>query len=305
MTERTVAGSGVAVGMVLAAGRGRRMRPLSDVLPKPALPVLDRPLVRFALEQAARAGAPRLVVNTWHLAERMARAVREAAHGLPPIALSSEPELLGGAGGLALARDRGLLGTEGPVIVVNGDGVLDLDPAPLVAAHRERSDDVTLALLPHPGSDRWSRVLLDETGRITAILRGEERTPDREAFLYPGVMIVSRRALNALPSGPGETAERLWWPARDAGRLGGVIVRGTWREVGTPEDYLKAVIERLAGRCWLHASARVDPTATVLSAMIGRDCAVGARTTVERSAIAEGVTVEPGAVVVDSVILGP
>ncbi len=298
-------GKALAAGMVMAAGRGRRMEPLSTVLPKPALPILDRPLVRFALEQAARSGAPRLVVNVWHLADRMARAVAESAGGLPPVALSREPELLGGAGGLALARDRGLLGEDGPVVVVNGDSLLDLDLKPVLDRHRGGDDLVTLALLPHPGSDRWSRVLLGGEGRVEAILPGDETPPGPGVCLYPGVMIVSREALNALPSGPGETGERLWWPARRAGRLGGVVTGGLWREIGTPADYLEAVVDRVAGSSWVDPSARVEPGAMMESAMVGRGCAVGAGAVVERSIVAEGVTVEPGGVVRGSVVLGP
>lgn len=294
-----------AAGMVMAAGRGLRMRPLSGVLPKPALPVLDRPLIRWALEQAAGAGTPRLVVNTWYLADAMERVVEEASSGLPPVTVSREPELLGGAGGLALARDRGLLGNRGPVVVVNGDVMLELDLAPLFEAHGTGGDLVTLALMVHPGSGRWSRVELEPPGRVEAIIPAGAARRGSGGFLYTGVMIVSREALDALGPGPGETAERLWWPARRAGRLGGVVVEGAWREVGTPAEYLEAVMDRLAGVSWVDPSARVEPGAVVVSAMIGPRCAVAAGARVERSVITGGVTVEAGGVLRGSVVLGP
>jgi len=296
----------LAAGMVMAAGRGRRMQPLSDLVPKPALPILDRPLLSFALEQVARAGVSRLVVNAWHLAEELERAVEEIRAGLhAPLAISREPELLGGAGGLALARDRGLLGEDGPVLVANGDSLLDLELKPLFELHRSRADLVTLALLPHPGSGRWSRVVLDETGRVMAIHRGRDGPTEPGAYLYTGVMIVSREALDGLPRGPGETAGRLWWPALDAGRLGGAVTRGLWREVGTPADYLEAVMDRLAGASWIHASARVDPEAMVSAAMVARGSIIAKAAVVEHAVLAGGVTVEAGAEVRDSVVLGP
>jgi len=293
-----------AAGMVMAAGRGLRMRPLSDVLPKPALPILDRPLLRFALEQVAGTGTQRLVVNAWHLADAMEAVVERWSKGLPPVALSREPKLLGGAGGLALARDRGLLGDEGPVVVANGDVLMDLDLTGLLQGHTAAENLVTLALLPHPGLLRWSRVELGRSGRVEAIVPPGEGAGS-DGFLYTGVMMVSREAIEALPPGPGGTAEHLWWPALRRGRLGGVPVRGAWREVGTPADYLGAVKDRLAGASWVDPEARVDPEAVVSSTMVGRGCTVGAGATVQGSVLAEGVTVERDATIVDSILLGP
>jgi NDP-sugar pyrophosphorylase family protein len=79
------------------------------------------------------------------------------------VAVSREETLMGTAGGLALARERGLLGADGPVLLSNGDCRLDLDLEPLVARHRAAGDLVTLALRPHPDPRRWSRVVVGET----------------------------------------------------------------------------------------------------------------------------------------------
>ena len=294
----------VRVAMVLAAGRGRRMRPLSDVLPKPALPVLDRPVVRWALEQAAAAGVGRVVVNTWHLAPLMESAVEE---GVPPgldVSFSREPELMGGAGGLALARDRGLLGREGPVLVINGDGLVDLDLGPLLERHRSAGDLVTLALLPHPEPTRWSRVLLDGRGAVERILPPGHPGRGETPRLYPGVMLVARRALEALPSGPGETGELLWSPALERGRLGGAEVAGRWAEVGTPGDYLRVVLEALPARGWIHPSAVVEPGAVVERSMVGPGVRLETGARLVRSVAGHGAVVRRGATVVESVLLG-
>ncbi len=274
------------------------------MVPKPALPLPDGPVIASALRLAESAGAARLVVNTFHLAERMAAAVAEVAPLGACVEISRERSLMGTAGGLALARDRGLLGREGPVLVINGDGALGLDLAPLLERHRVRDDLVTLALLPHLDPLRWSRVELDGAGRV-ADIRSAGRPGAHEApFLYPGVMVVSRQALDALPSAPGEVPAALWEPARAAGRLGGAVVAGHWREVGTPEDYLALVVARLAGTPAVHPTAEVDATAELECALVGAGARVAAGARVVRSAILEGAEVGQGSAVSDAVLVG-
>lgn len=293
-----------AAAMVLAAGRGERMRPLSAVIPKPALPLPDGPVVASALRLAAGAGIGRLVVNTFHLAERMAAAVAEVALPGAMVEISRETALMGTAGGLALARDRGLLGDTGPVLVINGDGALGLDLGPLLDRHLRRDDLVTLALLPHLDPQRWSRVELDAAGRVTAI-RAAGRPGAREVpLLYPGVMAVARTALDALPSGPGEVPAALWRPAMAAGRLGGAVVAGHWREVGTPADYLELVVSRLQGSSLIHPTARVAGAAELDGALVGAGARIEVGARVSRSAILDGATVTEGSEVADSVLLG-
>lgn len=290
--------------MVLAAGRGERMLPLSRVLPKPALPVVDRPLVAWALRQAAAAGAESITVNTWHRARAMERSVAGVDLAGSRVGISGESELMGTAGGLALARDRGLLAGSGPVLVLNGDCILDLDLEPLLERHCRAGDLVTLALLPHPDPLRWARLRVDEAGRVTHILPRGESAEGEMPLLFPGVMMVSREALDRLPSGPGETPAALWGPAREAGRLGGVVVSGHWREVGTPAAYLEAVLDRLAGSPRLEAGAEVNPRASVGAALIGHGVVVEADAVVDESVVTGGARVRRGARVVRSVLLG-
>lgn len=289
--------------MVLAAGRGERMRPLSDALPKPALPLVDQPVVASAVRLAASSGKRRVVVNTWYLAETMERALDEMDVDIP-VTVSRESELMGTAGGLALARDRGLLGEKGPVLVVNGDGLVNLDLEPLERRIELSDDLVSLALLPHLDPSRWSRVALEPSGTVRSIRAPGVPEPEEVPFLYPGVMLVSREALDRLETRPGETPDLLWGPALAEGRLGGVPVSGHWREVGTPAGYLEAVLARLDGKGVVHPSAQVHPTAAIGAALIGRGAVVDAGAVVGESVIAEGARVSAGARVLRSVLLG-
>jgi mannose-1-phosphate guanylyltransferase len=246
-----------------------------------------------------------VVVNTWHLAELMQAKLSEIEHPAPTVTVSRETELMGTAGGLALARDRGLLGDRGPVLVINGDGLMDLDLEPLIRRLETSEDLVSLALLPHPDPRRWSRVSLDHNGLVAGIDRAGAAESGGTPLLYPGVMLVSREALNLLPTGPGDTPERLWRPAMAGDRLGGVVVEGSWREVGAPTDYLEAVLERVDEATVRHPTGTVHRSARVRSSLIGRNATIEAGATVESSVIAEGATVLARTHVLRSVLLGP
>jgi NDP-sugar pyrophosphorylase family protein len=291
--------------MVLAAGHGSRMRPLSSVFPKPALPLPEGPVIASSIRLAVSCGARRLAVNTWHLAEIMER---ELAGTLPAgveAGVSREAELMGTAGGLALARERGLLGDSGPILVLNGDSLLWLDVDRLLDHHRRSGDRVTLALLPHLDPRRWSRVLVGDRDLVTAILSPGDPEPGEAPFLYPGVMVLSREALQELPVEPGEIGELLWRPAMEENLLGGVVVSGHWREVGTPADYLSAAIFQLDGRSVVDPSATVSSLSRLVQVFAGRDTRVEQSAVVKNSVVAEGAVVGREARVISSVLLGP
>lgn len=298
-------GAAPAVAMVFAAGRGKRMRPLSDAVPKPALDLPDGPVIASSLRLAVEAGCGRVVVNAWHLADRIEAAVTDS--GQPPgvgIRVSREPALMGTAGGLALARDRGLLGDDGPVLVLNGDGLLSLSLEPLLLRHGAGQDLVTLGLLPHLDPFRWSRVLLDDDGLVRDIRPPGRPDGSEVPFLYPGVMVVARAALDGLQTRPHGVGEGLWAPAREAGGLGGVVVTGHWREVGTPSDYLEAALRQLRDEARIHPSARVHRGASIGTAFVGPHARVEAGAVLGDCVVTEGAIVRRDARVIRSVLLG-
>ncbi len=293
-----------SVAMIFAAGRGRRMQPLSDVVPKPALPVPGGPVVSWALRLVAHCGVPNAVLNSWWLAETMEETAAEA---LPPelnLHFSREENLMETAGGLALARDRGLLGSDGPILVINGDGILNLDLRDLFRRHQESKDLVTLGLLPHLGPERWSRVLLDRCRLVSAILPPGTPAADEVPLLYPGVMVIAREALDDLETTPSGVALALWAPARAQARLGGVLVSGHWREVGKPPDYLEAAMALLGDRNDVRPSARVAPSAVLNRSLIGPEVVIDQDVVISQSIISHGAVIGAGARVIRSVVLG-
>lgn len=250
-------------------------------------------------------GVGRAVVNVWWLADAMVEAAREAAPEGLELVFSRERELMDTAGGLALARQRGLIDLDEPLLVLNGDGIVGLDLEPLFERHLHSHDLVTLALLPHLDPSRYSRVILDDGGAVVAIRPPGPPAPDEVPMLYPGAMVVSAQALRQLPLEPVGVGPALWSPAMAEGRLGGVLVSGHWREVGTPLDYLDSADALLRGECVIHPDADVSATATVGSSLIGRGVTVGPDAVVAGSVLSHGVRVGEAARVARSIALGP
>jgi NDP-sugar pyrophosphorylase family protein len=212
---------------------------------------------------------------------------------------------MGTAGGLALARDRGLLGSGGSVLVINGDGILNLRLDPLFERHIRSREEVTLALLPHLDPGRWTRVLLDDRGKVRELRPPGPVERSEVPLLYPGVMAIARRALDRLDARPGDLPERLWTPARGSGELGGAVVPGHWREVGSPRDYLEVALTLTGESPAIDGTAEIHPGARLGRALVGRGVRIEAGAVVGDAVLGEGVLVRCGARVVRSVLLGP
>ena len=285
------------VGMLLAAGRGERTRQLGDVVAKPALDVLGRPLLASGLDHIRRFGATRCVVNLHRHPEQVAAAVRQEAGSLE-VEFSWEPELLGGAGGLAAAA--GFLGG-GPVLVGNADTWADLDLSALATAARD--DGVVLALVPNLEPARWSTVSLASDGRVARILPAGV-AGSLSGYLFTGFQLIGPRVIAALPPPPAEM-HVVWDTLIDAGRLFGVVVTGSFAEAGTPLAYLRLVQARLDQRSWIHPGAKVGCGGEVQGSAIGVGCRVGEGACVAASVLLAGAAVAPGARLTRCVAAGP
>ncbi len=283
-------------GMLLAAGRGERMEPLSSLLAKPALDVLGKPLLASALAQIERAGCAHVVVNLHRHPEQIVRAVRSAG-GSKPL-FSWEPELLGGRGGVAAARP--LLGP-GRVLVANADVWSLLDLGPLLAAAAD--DAVVLGLADHPDAARWSSVVIDREGAVTAFL--PPGADQRGAGLvFTGFQVLGAEVAASLPPPPGEMAA-LWEALRTRGKLFGVRLEGSWREAGDPVAYRDLVVGLLNGATWAHPAAAVARGAAVETSAIGAGCRVGRGARVVGCVVTAGARVGSDCLLQRCVVAGP
>lgn len=219
--------------MVMAAGLGKRMRPLTTTRPKPMVQVAGKPLIDYALDRLAEAGVARAVVNVHYLPDSLEAHV--LARRTPRCAISDErARLLETGGGMVWAEAQGLL--PDPFFCINSDN-LWLD-GPEDAFHQlsriwnPRAMDALLLVVPHAGARNYrgkGDFHLDPQGRI-----GRRRSGRIAPFIYTGIQIVSRRLLRDPPEGPFST-NILWSRAIEEGRLYGTTFTGQWFEVGDPE----------------------------------------------------------------------
>jgi len=220
---------------VLGAGLGTRLQSLTDHLPKPLVPVCQRPLIAYAFEHLRRAGVRAFVVNTHHRAEAYARFYPEGAHDGCPIVFRHEPELLETGGGIGNVAD--LLGG-GDFIVYNGDILTDLPLAPAIAAHRASDNLVTLVLR----SDGAARHIAWDagTGKVGDI-RNMLGTGLPTPYQFTGIYICRPEFLGRLHRGKHSVIVPFLESIADGGRLGAVVAdEGDWWDLGTRETYLEA-----------------------------------------------------------------
>ena len=226
---------------VLAAGLGTRLKPLTDVCPKPLLPVLTRPLLGVVLAQLEAAGCFQVAVNTHHLADQ----VHDFLQGQPwsfLLSVSHEPEILGTGGGL---RQLGEILREGPFLAVNADILTDLDLAEVYRAHRPGAVS-TLVLHDCPA---YNHVWVKD-GAVVSIGRPPPGGKAYEKILaYTGVQVVDRKMLAYIPPQGSSGLVQAWVEAMAAGeRLAYLTVSGHfWQDLGTPEHYLAAHRRLFAG----------------------------------------------------------
>jgi len=282
--------------MVLAAGLGLRMRPLTLLRAKPALPVLNRPLLHWTMARLARAGVRDVVVNLHHLPETVTGVLGTGRRFGLRIRYSHEPVVLGTGGGPRAVRE--LFGDE-PVLIVNGDVLFDFDLRRLIEAHRASGARATLALRRNPVPYAYSPVVTDRSGRILSIA-GRPRRARGEVAMFASVHVLDPALLERLPEGASDSVRDLYIPLLGEGaRLHGVRTRGAWYDFGRPALYRDAQLRLLPGRgrdrVLVDGKARVAATARLRRSVVGGRARVAAGARVERSVLWEGAVVEAGA----------
>ncbi len=281
---------------VLGAGIGERLRPLTEQLPKPLVPVFHRPLITYAFDHLITAGVSRLVVNTHHIPEAYTRAFPAQSHRGVLVQFRNEsPVRLETAGGIANVRD--LLGSE-PFLVYNGDILTDLPLEPLISTHRENGNLVTLALRSHGPS---LHIAFDrESGRVTDI-RNKLSTGDEGKFLFTGIYACDPAIHDWITPGKVESVIPIFLNMiRNGAKIGGVVIdEGSWWDLGSRTAYLAAH----AALNGMYAPA-IDPKAQIEEGAVLRGInIVGADAVIESGAQLEDTIVWPGGRVVRGAVL--
>ena len=293
--------------MVLAAGLGTRMRPLTYAVAKPVLPVLNRPLLHWTLDLLAAHGFHEVMINLHHLPSTVRRAVGDgSAFGLE-VSYSTEREILGTGGGPR--KVRRWIGDEA-VLLLNGDIVFDFDLSRLRRRHERSGAPATLGLLPNPDVRKYSPVITGDDGWLRSIARLPRPARGR-AWMFPGVHILEPELLDRLPAGqPSDTVRDLYAPLIAEGRPPlGVPLKGPWYDLGSPSLDLASQKSLLASRfrglrraSAVHPEATVHPSARVIRSVVGKGAIIGESAVVRGSVLWDRVKVGRGASVEDSVV---
>lgn len=231
--------------MILAAGLGTRLRPLTTQLAKPAIPFPDRPLIHSSLDLLREGGVREICVNLHHLPETVRRAVeRWPARGVR-IHYSEEPRILGTAG--AFARASRFLSSCDCFVAINGKIYFEQALQPVLEAHRRSGSLVTLVVIPHSGRESFNPVLLDDRQRVRTFALKGQVTDFSDAFIFTGLQIVSSRLLERIQEGYSDTVKDVYPDLLAGGQVRAFISQSFWCENSTLRRYLENVF-RVATR---------------------------------------------------------
>jgi mannose-1-phosphate guanylyltransferase len=290
--------------LVLTAGVGSRLHPLTLSRAKPAVPIAGVPLVTRILRTLADAGLSRVVLNLHHRPESVARVAGDGSDLGLELRYSWEQPVLGSGGGPRHALPL----IEGEAyLLLNGDTLATVDLPALWAHHHAHAALVTMALIPNPEPRRFGGALVDADGWVTGFCRRGDPRPN---FHFFSAQVVARSVFADLPDGvPAESVLQVY-PRLIAERPHSVrafVCDAPFIEVGTPADY-RRVHERMAAAdgvsAWTAgARAAIDPTAHLDRTILWDDVTIGAGARLERCVVADRVHVPAGLHVADACLV--
>jgi len=316
--------------LVLVGGEGTRLRPLTLSRPKPALPLVDRPFIRYLVDWLGRHGVDEVVMACGFRPDDLRTALGDAVPGGPSIRYIAEDEPLGTAGPIRLAADLGLLGER--FLVLNGDLLSDLDLTALQRRHAEAGAVITLALHPVADPSSYGLVRTAGDGEVLGFLEKPDPAEIDTDQVNAGAYVVERAALDLIPAGRAVSIEREVFPRLVGQGLFGLRLEGYWMDIGTPERYLQASWDILEGavrtelpgtggpfvdrsatvaetatvepRAVLRAGSTVASEALIAESVLLDGCRVGAGARVRGAILADGVRVGDGAEVGAGAVVG-
>lgn len=293
--------------LVLTAGLGTRLAPLSYIRAKAAVPVNGETLARRAIRSLVAQGIRDLVLNLHHLPASITASVGDGSDLHARVRYSWENPVLGSAGGprraLPLLIDS--LPRPGPripdpnsrFVIVNGDTLTDVDLAAMMTSHTASSAAVTMALIPNPRPDKYGGVVVED-GWVRGFTRA---APGVRSYHFVGVQIAEARAFASVPEGvPSETVNQIYpaMIASDPHSIGAYVCDASFRDIGTAADYLETSIQ-LAGiegdRLTSGHRTEVAPTASIVRTAVWDDVRIGERADLVECIVCDGAIVPAGA----------
>lgn len=292
--------------MVMAAGEGRRLRPLTSVVAKPALPVANEPVMGHLLRRLASQGIRNVIANTCHLSDQMQSVFADGNAWGVDLSWSVETELAGTAGGVKRC-DEFLRADGGAFLVLSGDGMHDVDLTALIAEHERTNALVTLALIEVDDPSEYGVVVLDDDGQITKFQEKPAPGTELSRLSNTGIYVCSPEVLDLIPAGEEYDFGTQGFPTwlADGKRLQGLKVDAYWNDIGGHDAYNAGNIAAVDGTFGTAGddspygpNVLVAPTASIgADVQFTGSCIVGPGATIGDGSHLVNAVVLPGATI--------
>ena len=291
-------------GFVLAAGLGERLRPITETLPKPLLPVGNLPLVGYALKLLAHHGITEVILNVHHLAKQIKDALGDGSAFGVQITYSEEEEILGTGGGLKRMHEH-LTET---FVVLNSDTLIDVDLQKVIEEHRQSGALATMVLREDAQHARFGQIEIDDSTRIRRVLGQGDFNGQLRPLMFTGVHVMEPQFLDYIPPEVKTCVNRYAYTKAlsNGDPLQGFVYDGFWADAGTPERYLQVNFDALDRKIELdHVSPlqgfALTPTKDVAEVVrMGEDVQLG-----NNARIVPPVLLGDGVRVGDNAVVGP
>jgi len=291
--------------IVLSAGYGTRLWPLTEDRTKPAIPILGKPLVGYVAEYLAGYGIDEIVVNLHHRPESVREVLGDGSRFGVKLHYVEEPEILGTSG--ALDNTREFFEHE-TFVSVNGKIITNIDLNAALETHRSTNAIATLVLLPNNRRERFS-VVETENGRIKRFGgMPVENAAGPVPLMFTGIQILEPRIFEYIPRGVFSHSVTDVYPQAMANSevIAAHVASGKWRELSTLKRYLDISLELLKERgrpFFAGANSDISQTASIADSILWDDVRVGDGARVTRAVLADDVSIEAGEVIENAVVV--
>jgi mannose-1-phosphate guanylyltransferase len=298
--------------VILVGGEGTRLRPLTSTVPKPVVPLVDRPFIAYMLEWLARHGVDDVVMSCGFLATAVRNVLGDGSQYGLRLRCIEEPEPRGTAGALKYAEDF----LDERFLMLNGDVLTDLDVTAQIAQHDATGAVGTLALVPVADPTAYGLVRLHEDQSVKEFVEKPSADQIDTKLISAGAYVLERAVLDLIPADRNVSIEREVWPQLVGDGLYGFAADAYWLDIGTPERYLQGTFDILEGNVatavadrlgpgYLAVGERVQSAGRIVPpALVERGCEIAAGAHVGSLVVlGEGVTVGEGTTIERSVVL--
>ncbi|HEY2141683.1 MAG TPA: NDP-sugar synthase [Solirubrobacteraceae bacterium] len=314
--------------VILVGGEGTRLRPLTSTVPKPVVPLVDRPFISFMLEWLQKHGIDDVIMSCGFLATSVRNVLGDGSGVGVRLRFVEEPDPRGTAGALKFAESM----LDERFLMLNGDVLTDIDLGAQIAQHERTGARATLALVPVADPSAYGLVHLEEDRAVREFLEKPSSDKIDTNLISAGAYVLEREILEMVPVGRNVSIEREVWPRLIGDGLYGFPSESYWLDIGTPERYLQGTFDIIEGNVQTVAGERlgsdwlaVDEGAEVLGraippaviergahvaagahvgslVVLGHDVSVGAGSVVERAVILNGAEIGEGCELRDCIV---